>query len=103
MLTLESVRYLVNSPIDGLTIQNGQHAGVHLPGGAVFTLAPKIALNSRLIEATWDEKSILLFADDLTRRCEKIASGPIAFDCYTSPDRLTSATGERIMKPEQDR
>jgi hypothetical protein len=70
------MRYLVNSPIDGLTIQNGQHIEVHLPEGAVFTLSQNVGLNPRLIEATWDGRSILLFAEDLTTKCEKIASGP---------------------------
>ena len=53
---------------------------VHLDAGVVFTLAPKIGLNSHLIEATWDGDSIILFADDLENKCERIAtqkkSGP---------------------------
>jgi len=66
------VRYLVNSPIDGLAIRNGQHVAVRLDAGAVFTLSPRIAPHARLIEATWEGNSILLFADDLDSKCERI-------------------------------
>jgi hypothetical protein len=68
------VRYLVNVPIDGVRIRDGRHEEVHLDAGVVFTLAPKIGPNSHLIEATWDGDSILLFADDLENKCERIAT-----------------------------
>jgi hypothetical protein len=45
---------------------------VRLEPGNVFKIAPRIALNSRLIEATWDGNPILLFADDLDSKCERI-------------------------------
>jgi hypothetical protein len=74
------VRYLVNLPIDGIRIRDGRHEEVHVDAGVVFTLAPKIGPNSHLIEAVWDGDSILLFADDLKNKCERIAaqekSGP---------------------------
>jgi hypothetical protein len=64
--------YLVNAPIDGVAIRDGQHVTVRLEPGNVFKIAPRIALNSRLIEATWDGNPILLFADDLDSKCERI-------------------------------
>jgi hypothetical protein len=75
-LTLRSpsVRYLVNAPIEGLAIQNGRHVEVRLEAGAVVLLSRQRAPNPRLVEATWDGRSILLFADDLENRCERVVA-----------------------------
>jgi hypothetical protein len=67
------VRYLVNVPIDGVRIRDGRHEEVHLDAGAVFTLSRAVHLNSRLIEAIWDGDFVLLFANDLDTRCERIS------------------------------
>jgi hypothetical protein len=67
------MRYLINDPIDGLAIRDGEHVTVHLEAGGIFTLSPRNGLKSRLIEATWDGDPILLFADDLDAKCERIA------------------------------
>jgi hypothetical protein len=67
------VRYLVNQSIEGVRIRAGRHEEVRLDAGAVFRLSRTVHLNSRLVEAVWDGDSVLLFADDLETKCERIA------------------------------
>jgi hypothetical protein len=71
-VVMPGARYLVNLPIDGIRIQDGRHEEVHLEAGAVFTVVPKVARHSHLIEAMWDGDYILVFTEDLDNNCEKI-------------------------------
>jgi len=71
--SLGAVRYLVNAPIDGVRIRDGRTEEVHLDAGAVFKVCPQVHPNSHLIEVMWDGGPIILFADDLDTRCERIS------------------------------
>jgi len=64
--------YRITSPVLGLSLEGEVHASHTVPKGAIVALTGKTFDDNKLVEVVWGGKVIMMFAQDLRSRGEKI-------------------------------
>ena len=65
-------RYRINSPTIALFEQDGRHIADTVPAGAVIEIHSDSFDADKLVEVLWDEKRVMMFAQDLRKRAEAV-------------------------------
>jgi hypothetical protein len=60
-----SGRYRITGPIIALFMEERRHLACHVPEGTVITFNPNTLQRGKLINVTWDQKTVMMFARDL--------------------------------------
>ena len=63
-------RYRLKSPTMALFLEEDRHVARTIPAGAFISIDH--VDGDRLVEVTWDDKKVLMFAQDVRSRGEKI-------------------------------
>lgn len=66
-------RYRINSPTMALFPENGYHGARPVPAGSVVVIDEDLFKdNNKLVEVLWNQRNVMMFAQDLRTRGEKI-------------------------------
>ena len=64
-------RYRVTNPTIAVFEENGRNVAHHVPAGALV-IADQPAEGDKLMNVVWDNKQIMMFAQDLRTRAEPV-------------------------------
>jgi len=65
-------RYRIDSPTIALFQEKGRHVTHTVPKGAIICTDGKPFYGNKLMEVLWDEKAVMMFAQDLRARGARI-------------------------------
>jgi hypothetical protein len=65
-------RYRIKSPTLVLFEEEGRHIAHTVPSGAIVTVDGQAFNHNKLVEVLWDQKRVMMFAQDLESRGEPI-------------------------------
>jgi uncharacterized protein (DUF433 family) len=66
-------RYRIKHPTIALFREDGRHIAHTVPAGAFITVDGAAFNGKRLVDVTWDDKKVMMFAQDLRSRAERVA------------------------------
>ena len=66
------VNYRITNPTLALVEENGHHVAHTVPTGALITVNGDAFDGEKLVNVTWDGKTVMMFAQDLRVRAERI-------------------------------
>jgi len=67
------VKYRINTPTIALFFEEGRQVAHSIPGGAEITVTDDDAVQeNKLIEVRWVETTVMMFAQDIRARGEKL-------------------------------
>ena len=64
--------YRLTTPTFGIVAEDGQRIPVTIPRGSVITLVDGPPDGDRLIDVTWEDKTVTMFTQDVRNRGERI-------------------------------
>jgi hypothetical protein len=65
-------KYRLTSPTVALFVEFGRHVVVTVPAGAIVTLGSETIDDSKLVNATWENKRVMMLAKEVRTRGEEI-------------------------------
>lgn len=65
-------RYRMSKPTIALVIEEGRHVARTIPEGDIVAIDATLPDSSKLVEVTWNEKTVLMFSQDVKNRGEKL-------------------------------
>jgi len=65
-------RYYITNPTLALFEEGGRHVAHTVPTGTVITLDSKAFDGDKLVNVTWDGKTVMMFTQDLRLRAELV-------------------------------
>ena len=65
-------RYRIKHPTIALFHEDGRHIAHTVPAGAFITVDSAAFNGNRLVDVTWDNKKVLMFARDVRSRAERV-------------------------------
>ena len=69
---MSEVKYRINTPTIALFIEEGRQVARTIPGGTEVTVDESAISVDRLIEVRWRETTVMMFAQDIRARGEKL-------------------------------
>jgi hypothetical protein len=67
-------RYCMKSPIIALLFQDGRYVTLVVPASAVVAVDSNAFIGNKLVGVSWDEKKLMMFAQDIRACGEKMDS-----------------------------
>jgi len=71
-ISMTSERYLICSPTIALFLEDGRHVAHLVPEGAMISIDGKTFNGNKLIEASWAEKIVMMFTQDIRSRSTQL-------------------------------
>jgi hypothetical protein len=65
-------KYRIDSPTIALFQEEGRHVAHTIPTGAIISTDGKPFLGNKLMEVLWDKKAVMMFAQDIRARGERV-------------------------------
>jgi hypothetical protein len=65
-------RYCMKSPIIALFFEDGRYVTLVVPAHAVVAVDSSAFIGNKLVGVSWDEKKLMMFAQDIRARGQKI-------------------------------
>jgi hypothetical protein len=65
-------RYRIQSPTIALFVEEGRHVAHTVPAGAIVAIDSEAYSDNKLVDVVWEEKTVMMFAQDVRSRGEKI-------------------------------
>ena len=65
-------KYRITSPTIALFPVDGRHVARTVPGGAVVCIDEGLINQNKLVEVLWHETEVMMFAQDVRARGEKV-------------------------------
>jgi hypothetical protein len=65
-------RYRITHPTIAVLLEDERHVTHMVPSGTIITVDNEGFDGDRLIDVTWDDKKVLMFAQDLRSRTEAV-------------------------------
>lgn len=72
MSTSIAERYCMKSPIIALFLEDGRYVTLVVPEHAVVAVDSSAFIGNKLVGVSWDEKKLMMFAQDIRARGQKI-------------------------------
>lgn len=68
-------RFRIQTPTLAIQSQDGHTISVMIPQGAIVEVVDGLLAGSRLVDVTWEDKSVMMFTIDLRERGARIDGG----------------------------
>ena len=65
-------RYRITNPTIALFHEDGRHVAHTVPAGAFITIDSTAFDGNKLVNVTWDGKTVMMFTEDLRARSERV-------------------------------
>jgi hypothetical protein len=65
--------YRMKHPTIALFYEDGRHIAHTVPAGALITVDSAAFNGNRLVDVTWNDKKVMMFAQDVRSRAERVA------------------------------
>ena len=72
MVTVAEEQYQITYPTIALFEEDGRHVAHTVPAGVVITVEGNAFDGEKLVNVIWDGKEVMMFAQDLRVRAEKV-------------------------------
>jgi hypothetical protein len=69
---MQATRYRIKSSNLGLFTKDGSHVARTVPAGSLLTIDGDLLHQNQLVEVLWNDKKVMMFAQDVRARGEKI-------------------------------
>ena len=74
---MQGSSYRLKTPTLGIISEDGHRKSVIIPIGAVVRVISGPLDNNRLVDVIWEDKSIMMFTQDVRERGEQVDAAPV--------------------------
>ena len=67
-------KYRITSPTLALFLEDGHHVARTIPQGTIVIVDCKTSDGDKLVNVTWEDKEVMMFAQDLRSRAKPLKS-----------------------------